>query len=365
MPKIEKLTSEQEALIPVYREKWRKIALSTEPIDQERATKAIKEMYTFLSKKEPEILFFSSPHEALELIMSMLRTKFWSDKIGRPLAEKIQCETKFTVEMQIRLELEANFDESFRKALRAAFDVWFPLEGLLSLISSLSLIRRDLDRWGTLKYKFFRSKFCSYISSEEQTRTISFYDFCISVLNCNYCPPSSWAVFQTIAESLYWFFPYENICFVCDRPRTLQFDSENRLHAEGEPAIQFADDYSLYSYHGVILPEKYGKIHPNQWQANWILAETNAELRRVLIQGIGYARICQELQAVELDSWQEYTLLKIAADADVEPIVLLKMTCPSTGHIHALRVPPAMISAREAVCWINHGINPEDFAVQT
>jgi hypothetical protein len=40
----------------------------------------------------------------------------------------------------------------------------------------------------------------------------------------------------------------------------------------------------------------------------------------VLIQGIGYARICQELQAVELDTWAEYTLLKIAADVDEELI---------------------------------------------
>ncbi|WP_293349794.1 MULTISPECIES: hypothetical protein [unclassified Microcoleus] len=84
----------------------------------------------------------------------------------------------------------------------------------------------------------------------------------------------------------------------------------------------------------------------------------------MLIQGIGYARICSELQAVELDSWQEYTLLKID-NADVEPIYLLKMTCPSMGFIHALRVPPDVRSAREAICWVNWDIEPEEFSVQT
>ena len=29
------------------------------------------------------------------------------------------------------------------------------------------------------------------------------------------------------------------------------------------------------------------------------------------------------------------------------------MTCPSTGHIHALRVPPDVESAKEAIRWIN------------
>jgi internalin A len=87
-------------------------------------------------------------------------------------------------------------------------------------------------------------------------------------------------------------------------------------------------------------------------------------VRRALIQGIGYDRICQQLQAVELDSWQEYTLLKID-NADVEPIYLLKMTCPSTGFIHALRVPPDLTSAREAIRWVNWDIDSDEFSVQT
>ena len=88
-------------------------------------------------------------------------------------------------------------------------------------------------------------------------------------------------------------------------------------------------------------------------------------MRRVLIQAIGYPRICQELQAIELDTWQEYTLLQIDNNVDIEPIYMLKMTCPSTGHVHAVRVPPFVRSASEAIGWINWGINPEEFQVQT
>jgi internalin A len=40
-------------------------------------------------------------------------------------------------------------------------------------------------------------------------------------------------------------FPFEKICVVCDRPRHLRFDSQNRLHAEGEPAIEFADGWNF------------------------------------------------------------------------------------------------------------------------
>jgi internalin A len=169
---------------------------------------------------------------------------------------------------------------------------------------------------------------------------------------------------KLLFEHCGWIFPFEKICAVCDRPRHLRFDSQNRLHAEGEPAIEFADGWNFYYNHGVRLPEEYGKLHPNKWQSQWLLTEENAEVRRVLIAGIGYDRIIQELSAKQIDSWQEYALLQID-NADVEPICLLKMTCPSTGFIHALRVPPNLTSAREAIGWVNWDIDPEEFSVQT
>jgi hypothetical protein len=160
-------------------------------------------------------------------------------------------------------------------------------------------------------------------------------------------------------------FDFEDSCFICARPIKFSVDSEHRPHAEREPAIQFADGFSIYAYQGVRLPEQYGKLHPHQWKARWLLEERNAELRRVLIQGIGYSRICQDLQATQLDTWREYTLLRIDNDVDIEPIHLLKMTCPSTGRIHAMRVSPNVTSAREAIRWVNWGTDPEEFSVQT
>jgi len=195
-------------------------------------------------------------------------------------------------------------------------------------------------------------------------RAAVWFDYCIVVLNCAHTQ-GKWLAFKSLVEHCGWLFPYEKICVVCNRPIYLAFDNEARLHAEGEPAIQFADGFKVYAYQGVRLPERYGKIHPHQWRSQWLLEEYNAELRRVLIQGIGYGRICQDLAATELDSWAEYTLLKIDAEVDEEPILLLKMTCPSTGFIHVSRVPPDVESAKAAIRWVNWEIDPEEFAIQT
>jgi hypothetical protein len=48
-----------------------------------------------------------------------------------------------------------------------------------------------------------------------------------------------------------------------------------------------------------------------------------------------------------------------------KPVYLLKMTCPSTGLIHALRVPPNVRSAKEAIRWVNWGTDTSEFSVQT
>lgn len=71
-----------------------------------------------------------------------------------------------------------------------------------------------------------------------------------------------------------------------------------------------------------------------------------------------------------LDRWKEYELIKIEEDInpndfDIEPILLLKMVCPSTNKTYVLRVPPEMTSARVAIRWVNWGIDPEEFSIQT
>jgi hypothetical protein len=112
------------------------------------------------------------------------------------------------------------------------------------------------------------------------------------------------------------------------------------------------------------VPKKYGSIKSELWKSEWLLEEKNAELRRVLIQGIGYGKIARDLKAKTLDSWKEYELIEIPG-VDVEPIRMVKMICPSTGLLHAHRVKPSCTTARQAIAWVNHGIDKEEFEVET
>jgi hypothetical protein len=199
-------------------------------------------------------------------------------------------------------------------------------------------------------------------------------DFSATELNQDF-GIQQWSAVKKLTQECCWVYPFEKACIVIDRPTKCAVNQARQLHAEGEPALVFRDGHSVYAYQGLVLPEHYGRRSPAQWHSKWIIEEQNAELRRVLIEGIGYERLCQELKAKPLDSWREYTLLRIenppikfeVNDREVieEPICLLKMVCPSTGNIHILRVPPDLETARAAIVWVNRDIDPEDFAIAT
>ncbi|WP_225977438.1 hypothetical protein [Nostoc sp. CENA543] len=44
---------------------------------------------------------------------------------------------------------------------------------------------------------------------------------------------------------------------------------------------------------------------------------------------------------------------------------LLPMTCPSKQRIHVLWVLPDIQSAQDIIFWVNWGIAPEEFSMQT
>jgi hypothetical protein len=353
------LTPEQTAIIPIYREKWRQIGLSAKPTDRPQAAAAINTAYNIIGCPQPEIIYFDSPHAAWQAFQPLIGRDL-SSELGSEIRNKIHSELYNQLRYQLGSELE---NQLYDRLYNPLFDQLMSQlqQQIKDELQNRLFSQLNSDFSGIRKSLFYRD---GCIFSELSACHGSWVDFCISVLKLK-CDRPLYSAFQSLTENCGWIYPFAKKCFVCDRPRRIYFDAENLLHAEGMPAVEFADKFSVYCYRGVRIPEIYGQIPPQSWQAKWLLTENNAEVRRVLIQAIGYPKICQELQATELDSWQEYILLKIDKNVDVEPIYLLKMTCPSTGHIHALRVPPEVRSAIEAIGWINWGIKPEEFAVQT
>lgn len=70
--KNQKLTAEQEALLPIYRDKWLEIGLSTEPLDFEKAKIAVCAAYESAGLSKPTKFYTAkSPVDAIRVIQEL------------------------------------------------------------------------------------------------------------------------------------------------------------------------------------------------------------------------------------------------------------------------------------------------------
>ncbi|MFM2058415.1 MAG: hypothetical protein RLY71_2800, partial [Pseudomonadota bacterium] len=93
---------------------------------------------------------------------------------------------------------------------------------------------------------------------------------------------------------------HEEFCIVSDRPELLTVDAENRPHNESGPSHRWRDGWALYHWHGMRVPDELAYIihSPQSITVEAIEAQTNSELRRVMIDRYGPARFVVDSGAI-------------------------------------------------------------------
>jgi len=257
---ITEISEEQEAMLPSYREKWRSFAISTEPIDEEKVKSVIKTAYSVSHFSEPEILFYESPFAAIQ---EMLAIDGFKEYLGKDIRSKFSKRVVIHLLKIVRHQ----FDESFFLKLRNQIQFpdfphyptesnpqksYFPYSILNCIDSQLT---DDLDKLG-IEFSVISNFTKNLVRTAEWELFGCIFDFCISVLNVGY-DKKKWQVIQDLIQNCGFIFQFENVCISCNRPYKLSFDTQNRLHAEGKPAMKFRDGYSVYACHGEHYSEKF------------------------------------------------------------------------------------------------------------
>ena len=152
-----------------------------------------------------------------------------------------------------------------------------------------------------------------------------------------------------LSKSCGWWQPYRGIVFVCERPSVQATDERGRLHSAVGPAIRCRDGWEVYAWHNVRVSEQI-IMRPESLTSEQILNEANAEVRRVMIERLGLDRFLTRAKAQPIHSDDSRALYKIDVKNE-EPIVAVKVQCPSTGQIYFLRVPPQIDRCDKAVAW--------------
>lgn len=105
-------------------------------------------------------------------------------------------------------------------------------------------------------------------------------------------------------------------------------------------------------------------FHPERLKPEDVLAQENAEVRRVMLERVGLERFFSELPHDVLDSDRDKggarQLLRVDGRGR-EDLQVLMVKCPSTGRRYFLRVPPWVETCRAAAAWIAGFNNPDDY----
>jgi hypothetical protein len=258
---VAKLTPEQEALLPIYREKWHSFAILKESINREKVIEVIKAAYITCNYPEPKILFYDNPFVAIQDVTRIENFQYYlgrniNIKFIKRVVDHIRCGLKQQLDehLFIRLRNQIQFPEfPYYPTENQPQISYFPYS-IANCINQQLLA--DFEKYNP-KLEFSDiSYFTLYLMRPADWAIWGcMFDFCISVLKLHH-DRKKWHTFRELIQFCGLLFKYEKVCIACERPCKLSFDEENRLHADGEPALKFPDGYSVYANHGQSLIEE-------------------------------------------------------------------------------------------------------------
>ena len=200
---------------------------------------------------------------------------------------------------------------------------------------------------------------------------IAFYRFAEEYLKIEYSAEDSESLkhWEALAQSIGWWWPYEDICFVSDRPKAIHLNTEHQLHNSEAAAVEYRDGYSLYLSNGIRMPKELILTPTNEITSKQVLTEQNVDVRRELIRKIGMPRFCELTNAVKVDTavvevkngegvsrFLTYDLIDLELDGKGLKGRYLRMDNPSVkGAVHVEGVPNETNTVQEAIVWRNNG----------
>jgi hypothetical protein len=331
--KITKLTPDQEAELPRFRQRYLDLACNGSRIDRPALESALADAYAVIGKPAPKLFIFDSPAACMlalkifrlppdEILGDQLRGQLWGqlrDQLGGQLGDQLRDQLRDQLGDQLRDQLWDQLWGQLGDQLR---------DQLRDQLGGQVGGQRIYDPhylWGSQDlYWIAWARFAQQIGVKLEPET-----------------DRRLGVMERISEQCEWWWPCENIVIASQKPVAVRWDDQGRLHAEDSPAVAYADGYGLYAWHGVTLPEHWvtqrETIDPTE-----ILKERDVEKRAAGAACIGWPRMLSALKYKVIDdsgSPDLGQLIEVKLNGLSQPGRFLKAECPRNGII-VEGVPP-------------------------
>ena len=252
---ITKLTKEQKEQMAVYRDKWIKLGLSTDRFTKEEAQQWSDYFYENIRKKlKVPVIIAESPLSAW-IIVNMFA-----------FAEKGYA---FPIK-NISASVWASVSDS----------VWASVSDskLIAFISPYFYGSLDANIW-------------------------AFFSYFTEVLNINYDNVKSNYDWWTSTVNFGPIFPLDSVCVISQKPVEIN-QIGTRLHADGKPAVKYADGFSVWALNGVRVPQYLAETPASSLDIDFFKKEQNADIKAEFIRKYGIERMVSLGKLI--DTWENH-----------------------------------------------------------
>ncbi len=323
-----------------YRDQWLHMGISSHILDRARISHLIESVYLLIGFERPSVAWCGSPLEAVKYLITSKDTTIFN-KISHIIAHDWETVVSFgktfklkLAEEQQKYDVPAIIEDEIPVALFSLRPFWS-----ISLIET-EINEQSIDAFEEAKTLYEEIAYCGFFERELGAK-----------LQYSLNP-----LFE-LCENCSWWIPCEKQVIVSENP-VLAYITNNEqvftpvLHHDGGPALLYPDGFAIYALNGIRVPKEIAVAPHSSLDPHLLLHESNADVRREIVRKIGIERICQELNARTIDSYEDYELL-ILDIGDGRRRPYLKMKNPSIGVYHVEGVPPEIKTVKEALSWRN------------
>jgi len=305
--KIDKLTPEQTAKLPVYVDKWLEIGLNTDPCNFEASIAAAQEAYRAAELEPPKwYVLADSPMHAAKFAVLLKRLWFGH---GNTSADE-------TFGGRDSEQLQQYLEDELAKQ---------------SVVDSIS-------------DKEINEAISQQIYGAHEAGWLSFYDFMGIELEIEECSKLNGLI--ELAKNCGWWSPYSHVAIFQHRHTEVNLigDETKVLHKDGGPAVLYRDGFSVWALNGVRVPQWLAEEHPGQIDVSKLHEIDNAQVRAEFIRKVGVERIHAKLggNVIDKDSFTnehgtyEYELVDLETRRGEDPWRYLLMHNPSVPELSHL-----------------------------
>ena len=393
------LTPEEEIKMKAHADSWITRAMRTDPIEADRIVPAIKSLYAVSGLKEPRVVIVPSPR-VMAFAGGFASAIWWMRKNPGNIFSDAATDaaTRAATATATRAATYAATATATRAATYAATDAATAAATRDATYDATAATTADATAAATAAATYDATRAGKKIEplvkfflacAQEWSRPYQggnmwvYYDCYLSsfrdVLKLQLPVFAQYAPWEQCAIEGGFRWMHEEFCIVSDFPEVLKVDEQNRPHCDDGPSHRWRDGWELYYIHGVVVPRQV-VVAPESLTITQVRKEDNAEVRRVMIERMGWDKFCSEakLKVIHTDTLEaHFPALPVSEtvhadmravtgyrkgkevaelleseefkDFDDQPLKFVRVTDPSTGERYTLRVWPENKRAYEAI----------------